>query len=120
MYSEKFLKNSIKLLKSPFPVMLQSFFYSKSPQKALRHSKVTRGELQRHSKSTTRALGHSRHSDTRRALGHSGTQDTWHSALSTRRSALGHSAHRHSGTRGTRGTLFSRLTSLSIFQHCFL
>ena len=26
MYSEKFLKNSLKLLRSPFPVMLQTFF----------------------------------------------------------------------------------------------
>ena len=45
MYSERFLKDSIKLLWSPFPVMLQTFF--------------TRRALKGHSWVTQRALNHS-------------------------------------------------------------
>ena len=64
MYSEKFFKNSIKLLKSPFPVMLQTSL----TRRALRR------KLERHlGTQTLKALGHS---GARRAFGHSGTQDT--------------------------------------------
>ena len=48
MYSEKFFKNSTQLLTNPFLVMLQTFFYLKSTQTKIGHSK-----------STPRAVGHS-------------------------------------------------------------
>ena len=95
-------KNSIKLLKSPFIVMLQTFFYLKSSQWEIGHSHWTprafEGDtlrsLQGHSKSTW-SLGH---------LMHSGTQGTW---------ALRHLGTRalegHLDTRNTRGTLFTWL-----------
>ena len=60
-----FLKSPLKLLRSPFPVILleeHSNGTLKGTQKTLEHSK-----------STLRALGHSRHSDARarKAIGHS-------------------------------------------------
>ena len=41
MYSEKFLKSSIKLLRSLFLVMFQTFFYWKSAKRVLGYSKGT-------------------------------------------------------------------------------
>ena len=89
--SWKVFKNSIKLLTSPFLVMLQTFFYSMSTQREIVHSKDTWRAFE-HSKGTW-ALSHSnhlcawtlehlRHSGTQRALRHSGTwalrhSDTW-------------------------------------------
>ena len=78
MYSEKFLKNSIKLLRSPFPVA--DLFYSKSTQRVLRdssHSDTRALETLWHSKSTW-TLGYSRHLCTwsLEALGHLGTNTT--------------------------------------------
>ena len=45
MYSEKFLENSIKLLKIPFPVMLHNFF----TLRALKGQLGTQWALQGHS-----------------------------------------------------------------------
>ena len=48
MYCEKVLKNCIKLLKSPFQVMLQTFFTSR----ALKGHLGTQRALESYSKST--------------------------------------------------------------------
>ena len=86
MYSEKFLKNSIKLLRSPFLVMFQTSFTQRALKRTFRHSKGTRGALKGKSikgspkalqghldTKGTRALKHLMHSGTRRALVHSST-----------------------------------------------
>ena len=178
MYSEKSLKNYIKLFKESISRNVADLFYSKNTQGALGHSRGTRGSLKEHlntlralemhSKSTERALGHSRgtresfkgHLNTLRALerhsmstqkalqAHSrrsstwaleGQLGTWALGHSRYLGALGHSsiwalghmkdtwALRHSGTwalghlgtRGTRGTLFSRL-SINMSQYFLL
>ena len=111
MYSATFLKIFIKLLRSPFPAMFQTFL----TQRALGDSKNTRGAHKGHlstrkilqglQKCTRRALeGHSkaipwvlqgalehlRHSDTQKELGHSGTWPLeWH--LETRALYLAYS-----------------------------
>ena len=72
---KKFLKNSMKLLRSPFPVMLLTLFSRRAftghlgTQKALEHSKGTLGALHGHCRRTwgIKAL---RHSGTGKALGH--------------------------------------------------
>ena len=99
MYSEKVFKNSIKLLTTPFFVMLLTFF----AQRAL-NGKL---DIQRHSKGTW-ALEHSKQLPmwVRRHLGNWATP-TLEGCLCTRNS-------RHLGTQplghlGTQGTLFSRL-----------
>ena len=118
MYFEKFLKNSIKLLRSPFPVILES-----CSRRELKRHLGTQRALQRHlGTQGIWALGHLRLSGTQRALGHSGTQTalkalgylgTWapgHSGTW----AMGHSksiwAPRLLGTRGTQDTLFRLYT----------
>ena len=71
IYSEKFLKNSVKLLRSPFPVMLLTFFTRRAlrghsdtqrqslvTQRVLKHSKGTGRELKRHSKDIWALKGH--------------------------------------------------------------
>ena len=58
MYSERFLKDSVKPLRSPFSVILQTFFYSKRIQRALVHSKSTQGTQALEGLGTQRALGH--------------------------------------------------------------
>ena len=79
---------------------------------------------------STTALGHLRQSDTRMALVNSGTQGTWELRSSRhlgtwalRHLALGNSkdtwALGNLGTRGSRGTLFSKLTYKSWFQNIF-
>ena len=56
MYSEKFLENSIKLLRNPRPVILQTFFpQSQKTLKILGNSKGTQVRLKGHL-STRRAL----------------------------------------------------------------
>ena len=55
MYSEKFLKISIKLLRSPFSVKLQTCF----TRRALRGHWDTQRTLRRHSKGTETLEGHS-------------------------------------------------------------
>ena len=106
MYSEKFLENSIKLLRNPLPVILQTFF--PQSQRTLKkdtwtlkgHSSETQRSLE-HSKGTPKALGRAQSTW---VLWHLGTQSTW---------AFGHSGtmalEGHLGTRGTRDTLFCRL-----------
>ena len=96
MYSKKFLKGSIKLLSSPFPVMLQNFF--------------TRRALKGHFKGIRRALGHSKHlgTPTLEALGHS--KDTW--VLWSSRHLGTRKVFGHLRTRNTQGTLFSRFENL--------
>ena len=104
MYFEKFLKKSIKLLTSPFLVMLQTFLLED-------HSKENCA-LKGHSRGTLRSL--QEQSGTRAHEGHLGTQGTWAlkttGHLGTRAlEALGHS--RHLGTwvlghsKGTRRAL---------------
>ena len=110
----KNFKNSIKLLKSPFIVMLQTFFYLSS-QWEIGHSHWTprafEGDtlrsLQGHSKSTW-SLGHLMHSGTwaLKALGHPGTWAREHSK--------GTWTLRHLGTRNTRGTLFTWLEKIPV------
>ena len=115
---KSFQKSSTKLLRSSFPVMLQTFFTrrvlkrnlstQRNTWRALKRHLSTRRSLQGHTKGTPKVLAHKGHLGTQGswALGHS---DTWHSG--TRR-ALGYSGTQtleHLGTRGTRGTLFSRL-----------
>ena len=116
MYSEKFFKKSIKLLTSPFLVMLQTFLLKE-------HSKENCA-LKGHS---TRELEHTKGIWALKAIGHLGTR-----ALE----ALGHSRHlgtgvleghskstwalRHLNTQGTRGTLFSRLLQMSKISHLVL
>ena len=73
MYSEKSLKNSIKLLAGPFPAMLQNF--------------VTQRALQGHSKGTRALEGHLG-SRALEALAHLGNQALGHSFT---RSSLGYS-----------------------------
>ena len=48
MYSEKFLKITTKLLRSPFPVMLETFFTRKNIQRTLGYTKGTKGALRGH------------------------------------------------------------------------
>ena len=55
MYSEKFLKISIKLLRSPFSVMLKTCF----TRRALKGHWDTQGTLRRHSKGTETLEEHS-------------------------------------------------------------
>ena len=105
MCSEKFLKNSIKLLRR-FPVMWQTFF----AQRALKgHSRSFQGHLDTQD---TQTLEHLRHLGTQKALWHSGSQGIGHlgtQALEALRFSkgilvLGHSRHldtwalRHLGT----------------------
>ena len=71
----------MKLLKSPFLAILQTFFYSKCTQKEIGHSKGTQTSLEGHSKDTWE-LGHSRHLGSPPLEGHTSTHGTW---------ALGHS-----------------------------
>ena len=54
MYSEKFLENSIKLLRNPRPVILQTFF--PQSQKTLKNTWKLKG----HSSETQRSLEHSK------------------------------------------------------------
>ena len=82
MYPETFLKISIKLLTSPFSVMVQTFFI----RRALKRHLGTTTTLQGQSEGTcshlfihsafTRLLKHLRDSGTGRALGRSGAQGT--------------------------------------------
>ena len=60
MYSEIFLKNSTKLLRSPFPVTLLTFLLEEHSKGTwtLKHSNGTQRALERHSKGTW-ALRHS-------------------------------------------------------------
>ena len=125
----KVFKNFGKLLRSRSPMMLQTFFiYSKSTKRAL-GQKGTQGHLNR-----KRALqGHSKSTRALKAFeGHSSTQGTWafgHSPIWGTRALKYHLgtralkslgdlstqalkeglALRRLGTRGTRGTLISRL-----------
>lgn len=114
-FSEHFFKSSIKLLTSPFLIMLQTFF-ALSTQRVLVHLK-----------GTPRAL--EGYLDTRRALGISVTQDnlaleTLEDYLKYTRRALRYSrqlgiwvleghfgtqALKHLTTRDTQGILYSRL-----------
>ena len=133
----KVFKNSIKLLTSSFPVILQTFFIQKSHskgnlalnglfkgisralwghwkgnQKALGHSYTI--WVLGYSKGTRRALEYLRQPFTQRALGHSGTRTHM---------SIGQFGTQHLSTRalkrhlwiqglrhlGTRGTLFSKL-----------
>ena len=75
MYPKTFLKISIKLLTSLFPVMLQTFFI----RRALKgHSNDTPRTLQGYLfTQDTMFLEYLRDSGTGRALGHFGTQGTW-------------------------------------------
>ena len=102
MYSEKFLKNSRKLLRSPFPVNVAVLFtwralkaYLRVSQRILQHSKGTRRALQEHTKGIPRALGHWRHSRhldhwALEALGHMGTWLVEHLRYSETQRALEH------------------------------
>ena len=105
-FSEHFFKSSIKLLTSPFLIMLHTFF-ALSTQRVLVHLK-----------GTPRAL--EGYLDTRRALGISVTQDnlaleTLEDYLKYTRRALRYSrqlgtqALKHLTTRDTQGILYSRL-----------
>ena len=91
MYSEKFLKISIKLLRSPFSVMLKTCFTRRALKghwdtqgtlrrhsKGLKHSKSTRRAIHRHSKGTLaiKAIEHSSTWGIRTALRHLGIQGT--------------------------------------------
>ena len=119
MYSEKFFKKSIKLLTSPFLVMLQTFLLKE-------HSKENCA-LKGHS---TRELEHTKGIWALKVLGHSRQLGTW--ALEHLRHSRhlgtwvleGHSkstwALRHLNTQGTRGTLFSRLLQMSKISHLVL
>ena len=85
MHSEKFLENSIKLLRNPLPVILQTFFFfiqrtlEKDTWKLKGHSSETQRSLE-HSQGTTRALGYFG-TWARKALGHLDTQTLWHSKV---------------------------------------
>ena len=127
MYSKKFSKISTKLLRSSFPVMLQTFLTRRALKRnlstqrntwrALKRHLSTRRSLKGHTKGTPKVLAHSRHSGTRafeafrhskgtwalKAVEHLGTQTLGTRALEGH---LGTQALRHLGTRGT---LFSRL-----------
>ena len=112
MYSEKFLENSIKLLRNPLPVILQTFF----PQSQKKTLKKDTSKLKEHSNETQRSLEHSK--GTRRALGrtqstwvlwHVGTQSSW---------AFGHS--NTLALEGIRDTLFSRLLRKDITFPCYV
>ena len=108
--SEKFLKNSIKLLTRLFPVMLGTFFTRRALKGKLGSQRALRVHL---STKDTRAIKHTRHS---------GTQSTWALGTWGTRVLKGHLgiwalkafgdsgtlAHGHLRIRGTRGTLFSR------------
>ena len=79
MYSNKYLKKFKKLLRSPFPVMPQTFVleeHSKSTWALGGHLRATQRSHE-HSKATPknapRTLEHLRHSGTRRIIGYSGT-----------------------------------------------
>ena len=104
MYSEIFLKNSIKLLRSPFPVTLLTFLLEEHSKGTwtLKHSNGTQRALERHSKGTwaLKTLGHIVHLGTRALEGHLGTQ------------ALGHLR-----TRDTQGTLFGRINVLESINY---
>ena len=97
--SGKFFKNSMRPLRSPFPVMLQSYFNRRVVKGHLGTQRSLEGELE-HSKSTRGAV--KENLSTRRALqGHLETQGT---------RALEHLSTRVlEGYLGTWGTLFSRL-----------
>ena len=99
MYSEIFLKNSIKLLRSPFPVTLLTFLLEEHSKGTwtLKRSNGTQRALERHSKGTwaLKTLGHIIHLGTRALEGHLGIQ------------ALGHLR-----TQDTQGTLFGRINVL--------
>ena len=112
MYCEKVLKNCIKLLKSPFQVMLQTFLleeHSKGTWAPKGHSRVTQRALE-YWNGTPRALqGHSRHSGTQvleafrhsKVLWHLGSQSTWalrHLSTQALEGYLGTQAIGHSGT----------------------
>ena len=100
-------------------------FSSKSTQKLLEYSNGARWALKGHSKGTPRTSRNSRHLVTWvfKALGYLGTQDTsalrhlrhldtWtlrHFRTCALKGYLGTQVFRHFGSRGTRGTLFSRL-----------
>ena len=125
MYSEKFLK-TLKLLTSPFFVMLQVFFYTKSTQRKIGHSSGTPTALQVDFKGTLRslqehlnhiqtfdtlAIGHSTHLGIERALWHFGTKGTW---------ALGHSRHsRHLGTLFSRHGYMLSLINMNFYVPVF-
>ena len=87
----KFFQNSIKLLTSPFLVVLQAFLLEERSKENWALKRHTSGH-QGHSTVTTNALGQSSTWDTRAREEDLGT---W---------ALGHSRH-----LGIRGALFSRL-----------
>ena len=95
MYSEKFFKKSIKLLTSPFLVMLQTFLLKEHSKENCALKGHSTRELE-HTKGiwALKVLGHSRQLGTwaLEHLRHSGTQGTWALGYSkgTRR-ALGHS-----------------------------
>ena len=97
MCSEKFLKNSIKLLRI-FPVMWQTFFAQRTLK---RHSRSLQGHLDTQD---TQTLEHLRHLGTQKALWHSGTQGIDHlgtQAFEALRFSKGVSVLGHSRLLGT-------------------
>ena len=123
MYSEKSLINSIKLLKCPFPVILHIFFVEEPSNDTWTlkgHLMVTQ-RVRKHLKGTRRVLKTLGHSKGTWTLGHSRHLSTWgtralEGQLDTRALRDLHTRHlkgtltlRLSGTRDTRGTLFSRI-----------
>ena len=83
MCSGKFFKNSMRPLRSPFPVMLQSYFNrrvvkghlgtQRSLEGELEHSKSTRGAVKENLSTRRAPQGHSKDTRKLRALGHSST-----------------------------------------------
>ena len=95
---KKFLKNCMKLLRCPFPVMLQKLFTWRAftghlgTKKALEHSKSTLAALHGYCKSTWK-IKVLRHLGTRRALGHLDPRALRHSDTRKGTWVLGHSRH---------------------------
>ena len=76
MYSGKFFKSSIKLLRNPFPVVFQTFFTQRALKGHLSTQKAVQGHL---GSQDTQALKHLKHLGTLAVeyWRHSGTQDNW-------------------------------------------
>ena len=92
----KVFKNPIKLLTSPFLVMLQTFLLEEHSKGtwALRHSKKGNLAHQRHSKGTPRALqGNSKGTRALKAFGHLGIQAPKALGYSKAIWTLGYSRH---------------------------
>ena len=114
----KVFKKSIKLLTSPFHLMLQNLF----TRRALKdHSKGTLRSLQGHSKGNWAINAPEGHLDTWafKALGHSGSQALKELGLSKDTWTLGHLRHlntlalRHLGIRALKEHLSSRAVGYS-------